>query len=181
MDKNQLIKELLNLNNQDIPYKISYDSEKAYVDYNLVDAKWIEFWGKAGIIKTNKYILRFDEGNKEIKYTLETANIEWKAGVPYISGSFTVFRGQQFGWESGAGFGLNENGSVGKTYEYSVDYSNPFKDYKALTEVVDRAGWKFSRDYSDPSIIIAGIFAFVAIISAVAILAFFFFRSINKA
>ena len=92
LSQQQLTSQLLQLNNQpDIPLKVSVESDRVTATWNLVDAKWIELFGKAGMEKNYKITITFNEAKHEVKYNEQTGEVSWKVGVPTTSFSSSKF------------------------------------------------------------------------------------------
>jgi hypothetical protein len=142
--KSELTAKLLDLNQDDLPFKISVGDEADLVaEWKIVDASWYEIFAKAGIQKTHKIWLAFKEAEKTVNVLEESYDVSWRAGVPSISFQAEKFQGRSFGNKSfGVGYAFKGNDPLnfGQVYNYRFDLSemkNP------LIEIITGAGWDF--------------------------------------
>ncbi len=144
ISKTELKKKLLDLNQDNLPFKIEDGGEIELVaEWKIVDATWYEIFAKAGLEKTHKIWLSFDEGGKTVKVLEESFSVDWRAGVPSISLKAEKFQGRSIGNKSfGVGYAFKgvDPLSYGQVYNYRFDVSemkNP------LIQVITNAGWDF--------------------------------------
>ncbi len=117
----QVRDKLLALNRTTAPYHL-VDGASQGVDliaeWKIVDAKWFEIFGKAGLSKSFKIYLKLDESTHEVRAMDREITIEWSAGVPSISFAVSAFKGQQQSIEFGKAYGFTEKLSTGQIYNY---------------------------------------------------------------
>jgi hypothetical protein len=143
----ELQRRLLALNSDQIPFAVSPGSGgeggDVLAEWKIVDANWVEIFGKAGIEKSHRIYLTFDPSENEVRVLEESWDVEWRAGVPQMSVSAEAFRGRTLGSKSfGTGYafkGVNPL-DYGQVYNYKFDVSE-MKD--PLAEVVTSSGWTF--------------------------------------
>jgi len=141
----QLTSQLLQLNNQpDIPFKVSVEGNLVTATWNLVDARWIELFGKAGMKKNYKIIVTLNENKHEASYKEQTGEVNWKAGVPTTSFSSSKFSGKTISIQKGAAWGIKENLQPGQLYSYDF---NTNKIKKPILDTVQQAGWTIKRSW----------------------------------
>lgn len=170
MDKSQVIAKLLEMSNGQWPFTVIQVGDVIEISYNLADSRWIEFFGVGGHNKALKLLLKFDEAKKQVKYTLVEGSVTFSAGVPSIQWQASGFRGQKWGFSASVAYGVNTEGEIGKLYGYTVNYDALPNDIK---QIVEPLGWTVVRDFSDPSTMIAIIFAFIGGLGAILTLGIF--------
>jgi hypothetical protein len=107
-------------------------------EWKIVDAQWYEIFAKAGLERSFKVLMRFDEENGEVRAVDQEWQVEWRAGVPSLSLSAEAFRGQKVEFSFGSAYAFREDASYGKVYEYRFDTSE-LKD--PLIEAAHASGW----------------------------------------
>lgn len=139
----QVREKLLALNRPTAPYHlVDGKSEGAdlIAEWKIVDAKWFEIFGKAGLSKAFKIYLKLDEASHEVRAMDREITIEWKAGVPSVSFAVSTFKGQQQSIEFGQAYGFTEKLSAGQIYNYrfaTKELKEPIQ-----TAVTD-SGWTY--------------------------------------
>lgn len=141
----ELERRLLALDHEQLPFSIHPDDGKAdlVAEWKIVDASWYEIFAKAGLEKSHRILLRFDEGDHEVRAVEESWDVEWRAGVPALSLSAEKFRGRTLGSRSfGKGYAFRgpDPRTFGEVYEYRFDVSE-MKD--PIVETILAAGWTF--------------------------------------
>ncbi|MES2034394.1 MAG: hypothetical protein V4466_09480 [Pseudomonadota bacterium] len=136
-----LRKRLMATNDPTKPYRVRDGGPEGVdmvAEWKIVDAKWYEFFAKAGIKRSFDVWMKFDEAKGEVRAVDHDWTVEWRAGVPTLSFAAEAFRGQK--WEKGFEmvYAFREDGTFGKVYSYNFDSTaikNPIK------EAVLAAGW----------------------------------------
>jgi hypothetical protein len=145
--KGALKKKLLALNSPDLPYVIKPDPETdLFVEWKIVDATWYAVFAKERLAKTYRAYLLLDESRKAARYCEETGTIRWMVGTggslnPVATFQKAFFRGRilfQKSWE--VQYGIKENGTLGKVYEYKFDV-NRVRD--PIVKTIEESGWEF--------------------------------------
>jgi hypothetical protein len=107
-------------------------------EWKIVNAKWYEFFAKAGVERVFKILMRFDEASGEVRAVDQEWSVEWRAGTPTLSIAASAFRGRK--WESSYEkvYAFREDGSFGEVYEYAFR-TDEMK--KPLIAAAHAAGW----------------------------------------
>lgn len=143
----EITRRLVHLNNDQVPFTVEAGAgggdADLVVEWKIVDASWYEVFAKAGLEKSHRILLAFDEEAHEVRALEESWNVEWKAGVPSLSLSVEKFRGRtiagkQFG-KASAFRGVNPL-DFGEVYEYRFDVAE-MKD--PVAAAVTSGGWTF--------------------------------------
>ena len=138
-----LKEKLLELNRSTAPYQIlDGSSEKVdlIAEWKIVDAQWIEIFGKANLTKVFKIYLKFDENAHELRAMDREYSVEWSAGIPSLSLAASTFKGQSTSMEFGTGYAFTETLAPGQVYHYRFN-SNEMK--KPIQEVTLACGWMY--------------------------------------
>ncbi|MBC7617390.1 MAG: hypothetical protein H7293_00095 [Candidatus Saccharibacteria bacterium] len=132
---------LLALNRDTAPYQL-IDGTSEGVDiiaqWKIVDAKWYEIFAKAGLSKTFKIYLKFDEAQHAVRAKDYEYTVSWRAGVPNLELNTSSFSGQTQSVEFGAAYGFTEKLSVGEIYNYRF---NTGEIKKPIQAAVTSGGW----------------------------------------
>ena len=143
----ELQERLLALNNDEVPFTLRSgaggEEGDVVAEWKIVDADWYEIFAKASLEKTHTIRLGLDSKSNEVRVLEETRDVEWRAGVPAISGSIEVFRGRTLASKSfGTAYawkGVNPL-DYGQVYEYSFNVAE-MKDL--IAEIVTQNGWTY--------------------------------------
>ncbi len=147
MSKEKLKQKLLALNSPELPYQIKPAQETdLFVEWKIVDATWYAIFSKERLSKTYRAYLLLDESRKAARYCEETGSVRWYAGAdgalkPSVAFEKAFFRGRilfQKSWE--VQYGIKEDGTLGKVYEYKFDV-NRVRD--PIVKAVEDSGWEF--------------------------------------
>ena len=143
----ELHRRLLGLNNDQIPFVVTPagggEQGDLIAEWKIVDAHWVEIFGKAGIEKSHRIYMTLDPADTAVRVLEESWDVQWRAGVPEMSVSAEAFRGRTLGAKSfGTGYGFKGVNPLdyGQVYEYRFDVSE-MKD--PIGEVVTGSGWTF--------------------------------------
>jgi hypothetical protein len=145
--REEIQQRLLALNDGQVPFTIAPgaggEEGDLVAEWKIVDAQWLEIFAKAGIEKSHKIYLAFNEAENEVRALEESWDVSWRAGTPEIRLSAEAFRGRTFGSKSfGSGYafkGVNPL-DFGQVYEYRFDVSEM---KEPITSVVTGGGWTF--------------------------------------
>ncbi len=136
-----LRKSLLAVDDKTKPWRIR-DGAKEGVDliaeWRIVDAKWYEFFAKAGIKRVFRTLMKFDEDKGEVRAVDQDWAVEWEAGVPTLMLMAEAFRGQKWEKSFEMVYAFREDGTFGKVYAYTFD-TTAMKP--PLIKAANEAGW----------------------------------------
>ena len=140
--KRRLLEKLLSLNSSSLPYEIkpARDTD-ILIEWKIVDAEWAGVFSREGLKRVYRAYILLDENLHAVRYCEEMGAVEWSAGIPKVTFRKEFFRGRilyQKSW--GVQYGIKEDLTIGKVYEYKFDIGylrDPIK------EVVEESGWEF--------------------------------------
>lgn len=138
----ELRTRLLAVNRESAPFVVrdgAPEGADLVAEWKIVDAAWYEIFAKAGLERTFKVLMRFDEAKGEVRAVDQEWRVEWRAGIPSLSLSAEAFRGQKVEMSFGSAYAFREEDlRFGKVYEYRFNT----KELKApLIEAAQAAGW----------------------------------------
>ena len=137
-----LRQQLLAINRDTAPFVVRDGGPEncdLVAEWKIVDARWYEIFAKAGLERTFKVLMKFDEASGEVRSVDQEWSVEWRAGVPSLSLAVSSFRGQKVEMSFGTAFAFKEDDlSFGKVYEYRFKTSE-IKD--PLIAAAQAAGW----------------------------------------
>ena len=116
------------------------DGVDLVAEWRIVDAKWYEIFAKAGLEKSFRILMKFDEASHELRAQDREYEISWRAGVPSMSLAASGFKGQTSSIEFGKAYGVTEKGTLGEIYNYHFATS---EIKKPLQQAVLGAGWSW--------------------------------------
>jgi len=140
--KAALLENIQNLNSPDLPYQIKPSgTSDLEIDWKIVDAKWQGIFAKEKISKTYRAFMALDEAKHTVRYWEAIGSVEWVAGAPKVHFQSEFFRGRIIFQKSyGVQYGVKEDKTIGKVYEYKFDIN-------AIREPIRQAtlegGWEF--------------------------------------
>ena len=137
----QLRKELLALNDFDVPVIIEERKNKLVATWKYVDAKWWEIFAKAGLTKIYELHMKFYDSRKEVVLIDVLKNVSWDVGTGKANLTGEFFRGVDFEVSIGKQWGIKENFTLGKIYDYKF---NPSEIKNPVLNTLLRNGWKVS-------------------------------------
>lgn len=147
VSREKLKQKILGLNSPKLPYGIKPAKETdLMVEWKIVDAKWFALFARERLSKTYRAYLVLDGSRKSVRYCEETGSVHWFAGTdgslkPSVEFEKTFFRGRilfQKSW--GMQYGIKEDLTLGKVYEYSFDVG---RVRGPIAKVVEESGWEF--------------------------------------
>lgn len=135
---------LLGINHAQVPFTIGPSNDAdLQAEWKIVDASWYEIFAKAGLEKSHRILLGFNEGKHEVRALEEAWEVEWRSGVPNMRLSMAKQQGRTLGSKSfGKAYafkGVNPL-SFGQVYDYRFDVSE-MKD--PITGTILTAGWTY--------------------------------------
>ncbi|MBU9818703.1 hypothetical protein J1782_02210 [Rahnella sp. BCC 1045] len=145
-----LIQRLLRMNDaNEHPFILQKDGNDIVASWNIVDAKWLEFFGAGGLKKQFELRLIFDDLNKIVKYKEKSSDLEWDASIKAFKFKKSVQYGKRLEFDMGASWGMRQNGTIGKIYGYkfnSTEITDPVFD------VIKNCGWNIDLSVLDKKI-----------------------------
>lgn len=144
MDKTALI-QALQADAKDTPYTITATDKGFRLAINIVDAKWYTLLYKNGLKSTFVIDAKLDESKKVAQTTDTLYQLEWAAGAdaatvaPKLGAQLNVQKGEVISFQGSKQFGVGEDGTVGKTVDYTFS-SNEAKSW--LRAELEKYGWK---------------------------------------
>lgn len=139
VELSELKKQLLEINQFDIPIVVQ-ETKKGGLNFTwkYVEAKWWELLAKAGLKKTYELRLRFNEKKHEVIMIDVSKSFSWRVGLTSAHIGWFSFRGVQVGFELGKQWGVKENFSLGKVYDFKF---NPSEIKTPVMNTVLKNGW----------------------------------------
>ncbi len=145
--KEALKEKILGLNSSELPYRITLAKETDFLlEWKIADAKWYGIFSKEKVAKTYHAFILLDDNRKTARYYEELGSVEWHIGTSGISKPSVRYREEFFKGRIlfkksyGAQYGIKDNKTFGKVYEYKFDIGyarNPLK------KIVEESGWEF--------------------------------------
>ena len=135
-----LKQEIETINQYDVPVTVKQKGDKLIVTWRYVDAKWWELMARAGLKKIYELHIKFDDKHKLAKLIDFQKSVSWRAGTPgkvSLSGGFTR-SGVVFEYEIGKAWGIRENFTPGKVYDYTF---TPGEIKNPVMNTILRHGW----------------------------------------
>ena len=142
ISKSVLKKLLLKLNKPKHPFKLKEANDTdLIVQWDVVDAKWIEILGKGWLNKVYKAWLLLDDEKKTVKYNEMIVEKSLTMGPLGAHGEASYFRGIQL-WrkERGYRWGIRNDFSIGEVYNYKF---NPSDVKEIVRQIANDNGWAF--------------------------------------
>ncbi len=141
-----LMRRLLALNRQDIPYTVNRGrrDNELVIDWRYADAKWLDLMRIHGMSKGYRLVLRLDEGAHNVRAQDRYASFDWSAGPDLLSLKWNASLGITFyEYRHEQVFGLQfKNGQP--TFDLSYAYTFDLNELKQpMIEIVRHAGWNF--------------------------------------
>lgn len=135
----ELRKEILSINNYDIPVIVTEDKKgNLKVTWKYLDAKWWELFAKTGRRDSYTLLVKFNDKKKEVRLIDIQKTMSWRAGLTDLKFHFTFFRGIMFQFSYGTAWGIKENFTLGKIYEYKF---NPGEIKSPVMSEILKKGW----------------------------------------
>ena len=141
--KEEVLERILAVNRESAPFRIIDGAEEGVdliAEWKIVDAQWYEIFAKAGLEKTFRIFLKFDEAEKEVRAKDHEYTLSWRAGVPNLSLSTSRFSGQKQSVQFGTAFAFTEELRPGQVYNYRFS-TGELKD--PIQDAVTGCGWTY--------------------------------------
>ena len=145
--KDALKEKIIALNSPELSYQIMSAKETDFLlEWKIADAKWYGIFSKEKVAKTYRAFILLDDNRKTVRYYEELGNVEWHVGTDGISAPSVRYREEFFkgrilfkkSW--GAQYGIKEDKTLGKIYEYKFDVGYA-RD--PLKKIIEANGWEF--------------------------------------
>lgn len=132
---------ILAVNRDTAPFQITKCTDGScdlLAEWKIVDAKWYEIFGKAGLKKAFTVKMRLDADKSEVRAVDQDYTVSWKAGVPVMELQAAGFRGQKTEMSFGTAYAFTEEFKPGQVYNYRF---NSAELKKPLQQAVTDNGW----------------------------------------
>ncbi len=141
VSKAQLKSMLLKLNNNKL-FKISQPKDTdLFLQWKIIDKKWIEVLGPAWLNKNYYAWILLDEEKKMVKYNELITEKSFTSGTTGFHGEASFFRGiQLFRKERGYAWGVRSDFTIGEIYNYKF---NPNDIKEVIRQIANDHGWSF--------------------------------------
>jgi hypothetical protein len=142
-DLNDVKERILALNRPTAPFQIVDGTDEGVdliAEWKIVDAQWYEIFAKAGLEKTFRIFMKFDEEAKEVRTKDHEYELSWEAGVPTMRLSVSKSMGQKQSVQFGTAYAFTEEFRPGQVYKYRF---NTGELKKPIQEVVTECGWTY--------------------------------------
>lgn len=133
-----LCKQIMEINFHDLPIIAEEKGKNIIVTWKYLDAKWWEIMSKQGRQESFKLIIKFDEKRHRVTLIDVITKMRWGAGPSGVRFGFSFFRGIYLNYSLGAAWGIKENFTLGKIYDFkfsSEEIHNP------VMNTILRSGW----------------------------------------
>ncbi len=116
---------LLALDRDRAPYtvRIAAQDERAesIAEWRIADARWHGVLAGAGLEKTCSILMRLEEASHEVRIVEMRRCLEWRAGVPVVTGGLEVTFGRRESFEFGTAYAFTEEPCPGEVYRYKFN------------------------------------------------------------
>jgi hypothetical protein len=133
-----LYQELLNINKIDAPIMTQEKGNKMIITWKYIDAKWWEIFSKVALNASYELLIKF---NKEKHYVVLTdimKRVQWGVGPQAVKFTATYNRGVFVSIEFGKQFGIKEDFTLGKIYDYKFI---PSEIKTPVVNMILKKGW----------------------------------------
>lgn len=135
----QLKKEILSINRADCPVMVEEKNPTHFIlTWKYVDAKWWELFRKRGLQSVYRLHLKFKPEKHEVIMVDKFRSVDWGAGPNSVRFKWKFFTGIMMEVSIGRAWGIRENFTLGKIYDYNFDnmeIKNP------VFNTILRSGW----------------------------------------
>lgn len=133
-----LREEILAINTFKSPVVVNEKNGKLIVTWNYLDAKWWEVFAKVGLKQTYELVLKFNDEKKEVKMIDISRTVSWRTGITDLRLHASYFRGIMMEYSIGKQWGIKENFSLGKIYDYKF---TPSEIKTPVMNTILKSGW----------------------------------------
>ncbi|MFA5854792.1 MAG: hypothetical protein WC846_00660 [Candidatus Gracilibacteria bacterium] len=134
----ELRKRILEINEFDVPVVVEEKGSRLVVTWKYLDAKWWEIISKNRMKKVYQLIVKLD-GEKKLATLIDVNKfVMWGVGPTSVKVFGGYFRGIMVAFEIGKRWGIKENFSVGKIYDYKF---NPSEIKNPVMNTILKSGW----------------------------------------
>ena len=137
----ELRARICEINHFDVPVMVEERGRKLVITWKYVDARWWELLAKAGLTKIYELHVKFHASRHRVTLIDITKAVSWGVGPTVVHVAWTGFRGISAGYEIGVQYGIRENLSPGKIYEYKF---SPQEIKTPVMNSILRSGWDVS-------------------------------------
>ena len=134
MTKQEVLKNVINLNNEDKPYRISVDGDKIITEIKWMDATFFSPNQVTDEVRKFRFVVQVKDDKTWLELS-ESEQISKRVGLGGMQMHYGGFRGKQISFSKTIGVGNDRSqgttGIVNATF-CSEDYKKPVRDY--LTE-----------------------------------------------
>lgn len=131
--------EILSINTYDCPVTVKEKNPNHFIiTWKYVDATWWEVFRKAGMRSNYRLHVKLDPARHEARLIDVETGMNWNAGLTGFHQRFTFFRGIMMKVSIGKAWGIRENFSLGKLYDY---HFNSSEVKSPVFNTLLRAGW----------------------------------------
>jgi len=134
-----LREELLTVNEFDAPVMVTERGDKLIFTWRYVDARWWELLSKAGLTQIYELHVKLDDERKTAVLIDVTKSVSWRAGPEGVNIGMFGFRGVNFSYEVGKAWGIRENFTPGKIYDYKF---SPQEIKNPVLNSILQNGWQ---------------------------------------
>lgn len=141
-----LMRQLLALNRQDLPYTVSRGrrDNELVIDWRYGDAKWRDLMRACRMSKGYRLVLRFDERARNVRAQDRYASFNWSTGPDFLSLKWQASLGITFyEYRQERTYGLQfKNGQP--TFDLTHVYTFDLNELKQpVIEIIRHSGWNF--------------------------------------
>jgi len=133
-----LRKQIADINHYDVPIMVQEKGNALIITWRYVDAKWWELFAKAGMSKLYQLHIKLDDAKKEALLIDVEKSVSWRTGPTEVSIWGGFFRGVIMQYEIGKAWGIRENFTLGKIYDYQF---TPSEIKNPVMNTILQNGW----------------------------------------
>jgi hypothetical protein len=130
--------EIQAINEFDAPVMVEERRGKLVATWKYLDASWWELLAQAGITKIYELHIKFDDTQRLVTLIDVTKSVAWRASPTQVRIGFFGFRGVMFAYEIGKAWGIRQNLTGGKLYDYKFV---PQEIKMPILNSILRRGW----------------------------------------
>ena len=130
--------QILSMNRADLPISVEQKGNVYRITWKYLDAKWYEMFQKVGIRESYTLQVKLDPQRHRATFTDIKRSITWGKGIDQLHFGWFGFRGVSMEAEVGKAWGITEQFSLGRIYDYrftTAEIRNP------VLNTLLRMGW----------------------------------------